>query len=239
MSPSPATFAATLAGQTRDLDVVVTNTGGGAVTVTPSVSSGAFTLPLLPTVCAGGGNVATPGSPCAVRVRFSPTAIGPASGTLTLNTTAGQFLVSLSGTGLSPLAAAPTTLAFPGDAGRPDQRRTGRHADQQQPGAADRDQRHFRQHQFPPHDDVWCDARRRAELFGKRVVRADRGRSAHGHGDDLERRGGQPAHDLAERPRHRGSAHVDASQPELRQSAACNRERAPDTSPSRTRAICR
>ncbi len=113
VSPSPATFAATLAGQTRDLDVVVTNTGGGAVTVTPSVSSGAFTLPLLPTVCAGGGNVATPGSPCAVRVRFSPTAVGPASGTLTLNTTAGQFLVSLSGTGLSPLAVAPTTLAFP------------------------------------------------------------------------------------------------------------------------------
>jgi hypothetical protein len=28
VSPSPATFAATLAGQTRDLDVVVTNTGG-------------------------------------------------------------------------------------------------------------------------------------------------------------------------------------------------------------------
>jgi hypothetical protein len=113
VAPNPAQFPATLVGQTRDIDVVVTNTGGGAVTVTPSVSSGAFTLPLLPAVCAGGGTQATAASPCTVRVRFSPTVVGPATGTLTLNTTAGQFVVPLSGTGLSPLVVGPATLAFP------------------------------------------------------------------------------------------------------------------------------
>jgi parallel beta-helix repeat protein len=113
VAPNPALFSATLVGQTRDIDIVVTNTGGGAITVTPSVSSGAFTLPLLPAVCVGGGNQATAGSPCAVRVRFSPTVVGPVTGTLTLNTTAGQFVVPLSGTGLSPLVVAPASLAFP------------------------------------------------------------------------------------------------------------------------------
>jgi hypothetical protein len=53
-----------------------------------------------------------PGASCTVSVTFSPTAIGSASGTLTLADNAGTQSVHLTGTGTAAVTVSPSTLSF-------------------------------------------------------------------------------------------------------------------------------
>jgi sugar lactone lactonase YvrE len=87
--------------------VVFANTGSTAVNIGSVVTSSNFTDS---TNC--GGSVA-PGASCSVNVIFTPTAIGPLSGTVTITDGAGTQVVSLEGQGTHPgLAVSPSFEIF-------------------------------------------------------------------------------------------------------------------------------
>jgi centrosomal CEP192-like protein/beta-propeller repeat-containing protein len=93
--------------------VTLTNTGAGALTINSLAASGDFAetsagataCPISPATLAGGAN-------CKISVTFTPTALGPRAGTLTITDNAGgsPHTVSLTGTGTS---AADFTLTGP------------------------------------------------------------------------------------------------------------------------------
>ena len=86
--------------------VTVTNAGGGTLNVIAAVVSGDFEIENGCTAGLGAG------ASCSVQVRFSPTAAGPATGSLSIETDAGgTSVVTLSGTGTSPMVTlTPTSL---------------------------------------------------------------------------------------------------------------------------------
>jgi hypothetical protein len=97
-SPSSISFGNTLTGQTSAAQsVTVSNPGSSAVSVSSVAASGPFSQA---NTC--GTSIAAGGS-CTVSVKFTPTATGSASGSLSVASSApgGPLTVALSGTGVS------------------------------------------------------------------------------------------------------------------------------------------
>ena len=90
--------------QSGTLPVTITNTGVDNVTL----SSFAVTAPFVLVTAPGTPDVLAPNGTAEVDVAFAPTAAGPASGTLTITSTAQSSpdKVTLSGTGIAPVIAA-------------------------------------------------------------------------------------------------------------------------------------
>ncbi len=102
VSPSSINFGnVILNSSSSDQFVTLTNTSAGSVTYSGVGFSGPFGAGSTLGTCAA-GPVAV-GTSCTISVKYTPTAVGNQSGTLTINDTAGsgQQTVSLSGTGLS------------------------------------------------------------------------------------------------------------------------------------------
>lgn len=106
VTPTTLTFSSQVQGTTSAAkSVTLQNTGTGPMQVT-SVTA---TVPFSQTNnCV---SVAA-GSSCTVQVSFTPTAIGTASGTLTIVDNAGTQTVALSGTGIAQVSLSPTSLSF-------------------------------------------------------------------------------------------------------------------------------
>ncbi|MBU9199806.1 choice-of-anchor D domain-containing protein [Burkholderia multivorans] len=87
--------------------VTLTNTGGDTLSVTNVGTQGPFSVS---STCP---NSLEPNATCTANVTFTPTAMGPASGGLTISTGSGNRTVDLSGTGMATrLAAAPASVSF-------------------------------------------------------------------------------------------------------------------------------
>jgi F5/8 type C domain/Abnormal spindle-like microcephaly-assoc'd, ASPM-SPD-2-Hydin len=107
LSFGPVATGSTSAAQT----VTVANPANSAASVSSITASGDFSQA---NTC--GSSIAANGS-CTVSVKFSPTATGARTGTLTVNAGGVTSAVSLSGTGTAPgpvLNAAPASLSFAG-----------------------------------------------------------------------------------------------------------------------------
>ena len=113
VSPASINFANAVVGTTLSQVLIITNTGTATLSVTQVTESGSafavsgFSLPL---------NVSA-GQRATITVAFRPTAVGPASGNISIasNATASPLAISLSGTGVAStflLGANPTTLNF-------------------------------------------------------------------------------------------------------------------------------
>lgn len=112
LQPSALGFSQQQTGTTSaPQSVSVENTGGNALTLTSATISGPFQI--VSNGCAGSLAANTA---CAITVDFSPTATGPASGTLTLIDSAGTQTVPLTGSGIAAPTDALSTLSlsFPG-----------------------------------------------------------------------------------------------------------------------------
>jgi len=98
-SPSSLSFPATATGSASAAQAVtVSNPGTSPATVSPATVSGPFTQA---STC---GTSIPAGGSCTISVTFAPTAAGPASGTLTVASSApgSPLAIALSGTGTSP-----------------------------------------------------------------------------------------------------------------------------------------
>jgi beta-propeller repeat-containing protein/centrosomal CEP192-like protein/HYDIN/CFA65/VesB family protein len=114
VAPSSLTFSSQALNTTSAAQVVtVTNTGTGSITISGVAVSGDFgQTNTCTTIAANGGT-------CSISVKFTPTASGVRSGTLTVsgNFTGSPQAVSLSGTGLASstgnaITVAPSSLSF-------------------------------------------------------------------------------------------------------------------------------
>jgi hypothetical protein len=98
--------------------ISLTNTGTAAVAVGPAAVSGPFAISNQAGTCTTSMNLAA-GRTCVIRVVFSPTAGGPAGGSLVIDSAGapgGSYTVSLSGTGQGETAAltlSTTSVTFP------------------------------------------------------------------------------------------------------------------------------
>jgi hypothetical protein len=114
-SPTSLTFTAGIGTTSAAQAVTLTNAGGGALNVINVVVTAPFSRPA---GTAGGtcGTSLSAHSSCTINVVFTPTALGAASGTLTVtasNGTVSGSPVTLSGTGANnTVTIAPATLAF-------------------------------------------------------------------------------------------------------------------------------
>jgi iron transport multicopper oxidase len=99
-TPPTLSFGGAIVGDTRAGTVTFGNGGGQPLTISGVAAPGApFSAPDAPAV----GATIAPGASITVTVRYQPTAAGPASGELTLQTTAGAKTIGLSGSaGLGP-----------------------------------------------------------------------------------------------------------------------------------------
>lgn len=101
ISATSLTFASTTVGSpSASQSVTVTNSGTAALTLSNFATTGAFTTTGTGSTCTVGGSVAA-GASCLIKVQFKPTAVGAASGALTIthNATGSPTVVALSGTG--------------------------------------------------------------------------------------------------------------------------------------------
>jgi len=93
--------------------VTLTNTGTGALTINSIAASGDFAetnnCPISPATLAASG-------PCTISVTFSPVAVGPRAGMLTItdNASGSPHMVPLSGTGWDFLLIAPSSISIRG-----------------------------------------------------------------------------------------------------------------------------
>ena len=113
VQPGSINFGSVAKGQTSDSEqVTVENDNDAAVPVTSLTVTGPFVI--VSNAC--GTTSLAAKSDCAIRLAFSPTEVGPASGALTLIDSAGTQTVQLSGTGTGPAedTLSPTSLTFPG-----------------------------------------------------------------------------------------------------------------------------
>jgi uncharacterized repeat protein (TIGR01451 family) len=99
VAPSSLSFGSQGTGTTSAAQpVVVTSSGTSALTVSSASVTGPFQVSN--DGCSGAGPIAPAGT-CTVQVVFQPTALGPASGTLTITSDGGTKTVALSGTGVA------------------------------------------------------------------------------------------------------------------------------------------
>jgi hypothetical protein len=111
-APASVSFGNVTVGNNSTVPVVITNTGGEAVTLSSAAASGSgfsMTGQALPMTLSAGQSTS-------FNVVFTPAAAGAASGALTINSNAinGTLSVPLSGTGVAQgqLVANPTSVAF-------------------------------------------------------------------------------------------------------------------------------
>jgi len=110
-NPTNLNFGSVAVGSSQSLSETITNTGGASVTVSQvGVSGAGFTLSGISTPL-----TLTAGNSASFTVKFSPTASGNASGTVTVTSTASNptLTVPLSGTGsvaVGQLTVSPATL---------------------------------------------------------------------------------------------------------------------------------
>jgi hypothetical protein len=100
-SPVSVSFGSLTVKQSATLTVTITNTGSSAVTInSASITGTAFSIVSHPSY----PDVLSSNATATYTVRFSPTASGPASGMLTITSSAtnSPAVVSLSGTGVAP-----------------------------------------------------------------------------------------------------------------------------------------
>jgi hypothetical protein len=116
-SPNPVSFGNQVVGAAgAPQSVTLTNTGTAALSITQlSVSGAGFSQ--AGTTCSAS---LAPQGACTVSVAFTPTGVGPASGSMTVRSNApgGDYVVMLSGNGVAQAAGGltlnPTSLKFPG-----------------------------------------------------------------------------------------------------------------------------
>ncbi len=107
ITPASLSFSSQVLGTTSNAKTVtVQNTGTGPLQVSSVVASGPFAQT---NTCTG---AVAPGSSCTISVTFSPTAVGSASGTLTISDNAGTQSAGLSGSGSAPVSLSSTSLSF-------------------------------------------------------------------------------------------------------------------------------
>ena len=110
VAPTSVAFGSLTTGTSATANVVLTNTGSSSLTLS------AVTLPAAPFSAVAPvltpGTVIPAGGSVTQVVRFSPTAVGSASGSLvvTSNTGQGAITVPLSGAGVAPSSSCPDTL---------------------------------------------------------------------------------------------------------------------------------
>ena len=110
LSPSPVAFGSINVGSNQTISVTLSNSGGTDITVNQATLSGAgFTI----------GNLALPltlhaSGTASLSVTFAPTGAGNFTGSVTFATSAGNVVLSISGTGVAvgQLTANPASLAF-------------------------------------------------------------------------------------------------------------------------------
>jgi hypothetical protein len=112
VTPASLGFGSVRAGQAKDLQLTVRNTGSATLTVSSITSSNAQFSVNSPT---GSFNVAA-GASAIVSVRFAPNSSGAKTGTLSINSndpSRGRVDVAMTGTGLAPvIEVAPPSLNF-------------------------------------------------------------------------------------------------------------------------------
>jgi hypothetical protein len=105
ITPAPVDFGSVVIGNAPTAPITIANVGGTSLTL------GAATLPSAPFAVTGlpaSGTVLAPGQSTTASVSFAPLAIGSASGTLTLASSAGPASVALSGAAV-PVPTTTTT----------------------------------------------------------------------------------------------------------------------------------
>ncbi|MFN8537727.1 MAG: choice-of-anchor D domain-containing protein [Thermomicrobiales bacterium] len=112
-TPPPVNFGQVAVGSGSTLGLLVTNTGGGPITISSAtVPAGPFSI--VGNTC--GTLTLAPNASCVLDVKFQPVGVGYVFETLTLATSAGNFTTVLDGTGINaPLAAItidPGAIAF-------------------------------------------------------------------------------------------------------------------------------
>jgi hypothetical protein len=106
VAPASLTFSSQVVGTTSAAKTVtLKDTGTGPMLITNISVSGPFTQSNNCTTVAAG-------SSCTIQVSFAPTALGSATGSLTIVDNAGTQTVPLSGTGGSPLNLSPGSIEF-------------------------------------------------------------------------------------------------------------------------------
>ena len=114
VTPTALSFGSQLVGTTSAASTVtLKNTGASSLTINSISASGANASEF--TVGSGCGSSLAKGSSCTISVKFSPTATGVQTASLVINTSnnTGLATVSLSGTGVEPVASvSPTALMF-------------------------------------------------------------------------------------------------------------------------------
>ncbi|HMD84060.1 MAG TPA: choice-of-anchor D domain-containing protein [Terriglobia bacterium] len=111
---SPLSFLPQMVGTTSSSQTVtLTNTGNANLTLAALGATGPFGIATSGTTCSTSNPVAGPGS-CTVAVTFTPTAGGAASGSLSFsdNASGSPQMVSLSGTGTTPVVSLSSPLSF-------------------------------------------------------------------------------------------------------------------------------
>lgn len=107
-SGTSTSFGSLTLGGFVERTLTLTNNGNEAGTVQPPVMSGPFSLSS--STC---GQTLGLSASCAMVIRFTPTAVGPASATLTVSTSNGPITMGLSGTGTqTALSANMSSLNF-------------------------------------------------------------------------------------------------------------------------------
>jgi hypothetical protein len=114
ISPDPVAFGGVIVGAEATAEVTVSNEGTDACTLSDASADAADFV-----VDFAGPVTLEPGASTAFDVTFSPSAVGPIAGTLTVSTDGEALTASLEGTGLAPpsFSVAPASLAFTVTAG--------------------------------------------------------------------------------------------------------------------------
>ncbi|MBZ5560734.1 MAG: choice-of-anchor D domain-containing protein [Acidobacteriia bacterium] len=107
VTPASLTFSSQVLGTTSGTkSVVLQNIGTGPMHVASVTATSPFTQT---NTCSGS---IVPGASCTISVAFTPTALGAASGTITIVDDAGTQTVTLAGTGSAPVTFSSSSLNF-------------------------------------------------------------------------------------------------------------------------------
>ena len=107
VTPASLSFQSQVIGSTSNArTITLTSTGTGPLTVTTVIATAPFNQT---GTCIG---TIAPGSTCTISVTFSPTAIGAASGSVTITDNAGTQTVALTGNGSAPVSLSSSSLNF-------------------------------------------------------------------------------------------------------------------------------
>ena len=108
LNPSSLTFGSTVVGTTAAAkSVTLTNTGTSSLNITGVTTSGDFALD--PSTTCSISNPVTASGTCAIAIDFSPILSGLRSGLVVLNTNAGIYTITLTGTGSTPVVSLNST----------------------------------------------------------------------------------------------------------------------------------